>query len=66
MSIEVEAANAGNLQVDTSRMEAICKVKVKLNADTVLDPEAPQALALVVRQLQQTQVSPDTKASVSC
>lgn len=64
MSIEFEVANAGYLQVETSRIEAICKAKVRLNADTVLDPEAPQALAHVVRQLQRAQVSPDTKASI--
>jgi hypothetical protein len=45
------------VQVDTSRLEAICRAKVKLNPDSVLDPEAPQGLAHVVRQLQQLQVS---------
>ena len=43
--------------MDTSRLEAICRAKVKLNPDSVLDPEAPQGLAHVVRQLQQLQVS---------
>jgi hypothetical protein len=45
-------------QVETSRIEAICRAKVKLNPDTVLDPEAPQGLAHVVRQLQQLQAKP--------
>ena len=38
------------------RIEAICKVKHKLDADTVLDPEAPQALIALVRKLQSLQV----------
>ncbi len=46
-----------SMQVDTSRIEAICRAKVKLNPDSVLDPEATQGLAHVVRQLQQLQVS---------
>ena len=44
------------MQVDASRIEAKCKVKLKLNAATVLDPEAPQALIAVLRQLQHNQV----------
>ena len=42
-------------QVDACRIEAICKVKLKLNPDTVLDPEAPQGLHNAVRQLQRLQ-----------
>ncbi len=45
------------VQVDVSRIEAICKAKVKVNPDNVLDPEAPQGLAHVVRQLQQLQAT---------
>lgn len=45
------------VQVDISRIEAICRAKVKVNPDNVLDPEAPQGLAHVVRQLQQLQVT---------
>ena len=37
-------------------MEAICKVKHRVDADTVLDPEAPQALIALVRKLQSLQV----------
>ncbi len=45
------------MQVDASRLQALCKAKLKLNPDTVLDPEAPQGLHSAVRQLQRLQVS---------
>ena len=44
------------LQVDVGRVEAICRAKLKVDADTVLDPEAPQALIALVRKLQSLQV----------
>lgn len=44
------------VQVDGGRIEAICKVKHKVDADTVLDPDAPQALIALVRKLQSLQV----------
>ncbi|CAL8471306.1 g10848 [Coccomyxa elongata] len=49
-------------EVDVSRIEAICKAKVKVNPDSVLDPEAPQGLAHVVRQLQQLQEEAEAQA----
>ena len=45
------------MQVDLSRVEAICKAKLKVDADTVLDPESPQALVALVRKLQSLQVT---------
>ena len=53
------------LQVDAGRIEAICKAKVRLNPDTVLDPEAPQGLHAAVRQLQRLQV-PDLAYAFAC
>jgi len=38
------------------RVEAICRAKFKVDADTVLDPESPQALIALVRKLQSLQV----------
>lgn len=45
------------MQVDLSRIEAICKAKLKVDADTVLDPESSQALIALVRKLQSLQVT---------
>ena len=44
------------MQGDVGRIEAICRAKFKVDADTVLDPEAPQALIALVRKLQTLQV----------
>ena len=44
------------MQVEVGRIEAICRAKFKVDADTVLDPEAPQALIALVRKLQSLQV----------
>jgi hypothetical protein len=51
--------------VSAARIEAICKAKVRLNPDSVLDPEAPQGLHSAVRQLQRLQVGPCLPASAS-
>ena len=45
------------VQVEMGRVEAICKAKLKVDADTVLDPESPQALIALVRKLQSLQVT---------
>ena len=45
------------MQVDLGRIEAICKAKLKVDIDTVLDPESPQALIALVRKLQSLQVT---------
>lgn len=46
----------GRMQVDVGRIEAICRAKLKVDADTVLDPESPQALIALVRKLQSLEV----------
>ena len=43
------------LQAPCSRIEAICKQKLRVDPATVLDPEAPQALSALVLQLQRAQ-----------
>ena len=42
-------------QAPCSRIEAICKQKLRVDPATVLDPEVPQALAALVLQLQRAQ-----------
>lgn len=44
--------------MDVAHVEAICRAKFKVDADTVLDPEAPQRLIALVRKLQSLQVWP--------
>ena len=48
--------HAMSVQVDVGRIEAICRAKFKVDADTILDPESPQALIALVRKLQSLQV----------
>ena len=42
------------LQVDANSIEAICKQKLKLNSEAVLDSDNQQALAVAMTQLQRS------------
>lgn len=44
-----------SVQVDVMSMEAICKQKLRLDSDAVLDLDNKQALAAAVAQLQRSQ-----------
>ena len=41
--------------MDVNSIEAICKQKLRLDSDAVLDPDNKQALAAAVTQLQRSQ-----------
>ena len=50
----LQANNCDPTQVDVSSIEGICKQKLRLDSDAVLDSDNQRALAMAVTQLQRT------------